>query len=485
MRKRLATALVCAAFLVQSGTPYAQEVTRPQTEQATSQQRSSATPRTRTPFNSPAHLSARAKRELEAYRDKVNEGIVGIVAGGIEGTYLRVATELATVLDETDGGLRVLPIAGKGSLRNIWDIVFARGVDAGLVQSDVLAYAKRENIFPAIGSFIQYIAHLYDEEVHVLARPNIQKIEDLAFKKVNFDGRGSGTYMTANVVFNALGFPVSATTFDQALALEKLKQGEIDALVYVAGKPAALFSKLRPEDNLHFLSIPITPELQQIYSPTRLTSEEYPQLVQEGTPIDTIAVGAVLAVYAWTPEHERYHKVGRFVNAFFSRAAVLQNAPRHPKWRELSLAAPLPGWTRFPPAQAWLKNAALASRDPHSREDFETFLTQVMPGGGTTPEQRDILFAEYQQWRGQRVAEATAGSTRPASEVKKIQSALRDRGLYNGPIDGIAGPATERAIADYRQRYGLPQTAALDLETLQSLAADGGGGRPESGEVAR
>jgi TRAP-type uncharacterized transport system substrate-binding protein len=102
----------------------------------------------RLPFNSPAHLSSSTRRELEALRDKVNEGIVGIVAGGIEGTYLRVVTELGTVLDETDGGLRVLPIAGKGSLSNIWDIVFARGVDAGVVQVRCAGLRQARGHFP-------------------------------------------------------------------------------------------------------------------------------------------------------------------------------------------------------------------------------------------------------------------------------------------------------------------------------------------------
>src|SRR3954452_19625483 len=100
--------------------------------------------------------------------------------GSIEGTYLRVANELASILDDDAGGLRILPIAGKGSLENIWDLVFARGVDLALVQSDVLAYAQREHIFPGVGSFIQYVASLYDEEMHVLAAADIKSVHDLA-----------------------------------------------------------------------------------------------------------------------------------------------------------------------------------------------------------------------------------------------------------------------------------------------------------------
>src|SRR3546814_5601568 len=71
---------------------------------------------------------------------------------------------------------------------------------------------------------------------HVLARPDIKRIEDLAGQKVNFDGEGSGTHMTASLIFDRLGIAVEPTTHDQALALEKLRAGEIAALVYEIGR---------------------------------------------------------------------------------------------------------------------------------------------------------------------------------------------------------------------------------------------------------
>src|SRR4051794_10940346 len=74
-------------------------------------------------------LRSDTQRQLDALRDWVNAGIVGMVSGGIGGSYLRVATELADVLDNSEDGLRILPIAGKGSMQNVWDLVFARGID--------------------------------------------------------------------------------------------------------------------------------------------------------------------------------------------------------------------------------------------------------------------------------------------------------------------------------------------------------------------
>ncbi|MEM9592110.1 MAG: TRAP transporter substrate-binding protein, partial [Pseudomonadota bacterium] len=54
---------------------------------------------------------------------RVNGGRVGIISGGIGGTYLRIATDLASVLDDGDR-VRVLPIMGKGSVQNISDILY-------------------------------------------------------------------------------------------------------------------------------------------------------------------------------------------------------------------------------------------------------------------------------------------------------------------------------------------------------------------------
>src|SRR6476469_2834886 len=76
---------------------------------------------------------------IEAMRARANAGTVGIVSGGVDGTYVRIAADLASVLDDGDN-LRVLPIIGKGSVRNLLDVIFVRGIDIGIVQSDVLAY---------------------------------------------------------------------------------------------------------------------------------------------------------------------------------------------------------------------------------------------------------------------------------------------------------------------------------------------------------
>jgi TRAP transporter TAXI family solute receptor len=297
---------------------------------------------------------AGAQDTLSSRTAAANAGTVGVVSGGVDGTYVRIAADLASVLDDGDR-LRVLPVISKGSVQNISDILYLRGIDIGIVQSDALAYAQKQGMFPGVEQSIQYITKLYEEEVHVLARKDISRIEELSGKRVNVNGKGSGSAITASLLFGALGLSPQFTNDDETTGLEKLKRGDIDAIVYVVGKPARLFTRLDPGTGLHFLPIELVPALAETYLPTRLDHAQYPALIPDGAPVDTVAVGAVMAVFAWQPSTERYQKVARFVDAFFSKFQEFLQPPRHPKWREVNLAAQVPGWKRFPAAQEWLQ----------------------------------------------------------------------------------------------------------------------------------
>jgi Putative peptidoglycan binding domain len=57
----------------------------------------------------------------------------------------------------------------------------------------------------------------------------------------------------------------------------------------------------------------------------------------------------------------------------------------------------------------------------------------------------------------------------PDEIVTNVQEQLYDEGYYDGPIDGILGPDTRAAIADYQADHGLAVTAAIDEPTVESL----------------
>lgn len=365
-------------------------------------------------------------QSINAQRSTANQGTVSIISGGVNGTYIRIASDLAAVLDKP-GQLRVLPIVGKGSVQNITDMMYLRGIDIAIVQSDVLSYIRKEKIHPNIEQRIRYITKLYNEEVHILAGKDIDGLQDLADKKVNVDVAGSGTAITGSTLFNALGLKFEPTNFDQGLALEKLKGGEIAAMMYVSGKPTDLFRKIEAGSGLHFVPVALTPDLLQIYLPSSITHSDYPNLMPDGESADTVAVGAVMAVYNWEPNSERYKSVGAFVDAFFNSFDEFLKPPRHPKWQEVNLAAQLPVWTRFQPAQQWLdrrKTTAGPGYDLALKNSFEEFLTFINETSGhgsrtVNPQTREALFALFLEWRKRQQEQQQPGAkaaapTRPA-----------------------------------------------------------------------
>lgn len=277
---------------------------------------------------------------------RANHGTVGLISGGVDGTYIRIAADLASVLDDGEN-LRVLAMLGKGSIQNISDLIYLRGIDIAIVQSDALAFLTSQNWFPGVTTTVRYIAKLYDEEVHVLARADIASLGDCAGKKVNLDVRGSGTGVTGSLLFGKLGIAIEPTYYSQENALKLLRDGELAALVYVAGQPATLFSTLGTDSRLHFLTVPLDPALVDTYLPAQLASNSYPGLISGSGRVDTVAVGAVMAAFGWMSGSDRFRRVSNFVTALGEKLPQLQQAPHHPKWREVNLRAEVPGWTRF------------------------------------------------------------------------------------------------------------------------------------------
>lgn len=337
-----------------------------------------------------------------------NRGVVQLETGGSAGASIRIAEDLASIVD--DGATRrVVPVVGRSAVQNVQDLVLLRGIDMAILQADVLDGLRRQRIAapvsgPAVDSSFTYIAKLYNEEFHLLARPEIKTVADLANRRVNVGVRGAGTGVTAGRLFDLLKIAVVPVNDSQELALDKLRRGEIAAMAFVEAKPAPLFAGLRHNEGLHFVAVPLDPSVVDAYVPTALTASDYPGLIADDQPIDTVAVGTILAVAKLLPASDRYRNVSNFVDIFFTEFRTLLEPGHHPKWREINLAAALPGWTRFPPAQQWLdRNAAVAKQSPQDLMAlFSRFVDtrqQVIGGAPMTEQQKQDLFGQFQRWQ--------------------------------------------------------------------------------------
>lgn len=335
----------------------------------------------------------------------VNRGVVELETTGSDGISGRIAEDIARLVDDS-GTRRVIPVTGKGSLQNLTDLRYLRGIDMAIVQADVLDYAKEQRLFPGVESSLTYITKLYNEEFHLLARPEIKTVADLADKKVNVDVIGSGTAITAGHLFDRLKLRVTATHDSPRVALDKLRKGEIAAVAFVTGKPAPLFTGLAAGDGLHFVSLPYDPIGNDVYAPTRLTAADYPALVSPDQPVDTVAVGSILLVADLRQMSERYNNIVNFVEVFFTGFQSLRGPGNHPKWNEVNLAAELPGWRRFEPAQQWLRrNVQVAGTpDPEKlKAMFSAFVDERRRASGGAPmteAEKSALFEQFQTWMG-------------------------------------------------------------------------------------
>jgi uncharacterized protein len=334
--------------------------------------------------------------------EQVNDNTVGIVSGSpsADDTYLQIANDLATVLNDSDR-LRILPIVGVGGHQNIRDVRYLKGVDIGLTQLSVLnSYRSFNQLMGQNEDKIVVIAKLFNEEIHLVAAPDITTIEQLNGRKVNIDDVRSGTSQTMRDVFKRLGLKVEEINVIQGQAFQMLKAGQIAATAYVSGKSAKLISSMKFERGIHFLPIPYSSEIGTEYLPSDLTHDDYPDLIPVGQTIQTVADEVVLIGYNWSKNSDRYRRVQTFVEAFFPRIDEFSKPQFHPKWREVNLAVTLKGWKRFEPAEEWLKMNRTADAEKTTQEEFRQFTSsRNAPGGGISTARSDELFQEFLKWK--------------------------------------------------------------------------------------
>ena len=379
----------------------------------------------------------------------LNANTVTLLTGTIGGTYVQFGADLASVLDD-DGNLRVLPIIGRGSVQSVADILFLKGVDLGIVRADTLDYLEKKGFANDIKKQFTYVTKLYNEEMQVVAPKTIKSLNDLEGKTVSVDLPNGGTFVTALTVFERLGIKANFVYIEQRIAMEKLKKGDLDAVIVVGGKPYVSVTTFNNDGRFHLAAVDYSKPLQSDYLPATLTSKDYPNLIPEGETVDTIAVPSVLAAYNWAPNTERSRKLALFVDAFFTKFAALQNPPFHPKWKEVSLPAPLAGWNRLPLAQQWLDKNGV---EPVKRR-FEAFLQENPAAANIQSEaDKEALFRAISCLGGGKERTGTgwpAGRTprRFETETMTSQSATQAAPLRHSPRRSQPARRTPGTLAE-------------------------------------
>ncbi len=297
-------------------------------------------------------VAAQRTPTYEQQQEKINAWTVGLAAGLIEGAPLRLASEMARVVDD-GANLHVLPIVTRGPTENLNSLLYLRGVDLAIISADSLEEYKIQ--FPELRRHVAYLLNLFPSELHVFVRPEIQSLQDLAGKKVNFNTLGTAAAYSGPLIFSRLGINVDKTFIPHPVALQQMRKGgEMAAVVFITSKPVDAFLRGQWEPGFKFLPVAYDSKFEDYYLPATLEAAEYPALIKPGERITTIAAPTVLVSYNWPVGSDRYRRVARFTDYLFNRVDKLQVPGFDPKWQTINLGATVPGLTRFQAAQEWL-----------------------------------------------------------------------------------------------------------------------------------
>jgi TRAP transporter TAXI family solute receptor len=321
---------------------------------------------------------------------------LGLIAGAAASSETMLAADMASLFPHSEQ-LRVLPMLGDTGAGNLAALLDDPRVDLAFVSTDALAGEAAKD--KTLSEKLELVARLSPQEVHLLARADIGSVAELAGRPVNFGPAGSASAATAAALFEALGIKVEVLNLEANSAIERLKQGTVSALVMVGGKPSPLIGAIPANAGIHLLPISFDLSLETTYLPTRFDAGDYPNLITAGSEVATVATGMVLLAARSKADPGAPERVARFVGAVFPRFVELQAQGRHPKWRDVNLAASLPGFKRNRAAETWLEGQQVeAARPMAARADAGQ--APGLPDSLTmSEEQKEALFKRFIEWQ--------------------------------------------------------------------------------------
>lgn len=302
---------------------------------------------------------------------------LGLITGGEKGTYYQFGLNLQALGKQNGVNLSVYP--SRGSIENVFAVYQKPATQMGIVQSDVLAFVARVQTDPVlrrIAKKTKMVFPLYNEEVHLLGRRGISDFDALTDRRVAIGREGSGTYLTARLLFNVSDVtPREMVPIDTDEALAELKAGRIDAMFYVAGYPVKLLTEgVAESDGLAL--IPITNKsITEFYPRAEIPAGTYRW--QTGA-VETVAVKAVLISFDFRKLDCDY--IGKFAKTVADNMSwLLKNG--HPKWKSVDLDYPLRGWEQYDCVRKYLGKAVgpapKAASSPASNPVMDT-IKQVL-----------------------------------------------------------------------------------------------------------
>lgn len=318
---------------------------------------------------------------------------IGMVTGSKTGTYYALGKDMAAVTNSA--GLSVEVKESGGSVDNINRIASGENAALGIVQSDVLGFLKRSKNPSSIkiAENVRMVFPLHHEEIHLIARREIQSFADLEGKRVIVGDEGSGSLITAVNLFSLTGVtPSQMLKISPPEGMVAVLKDQADAMFFVGGKPVKMFKNMEQLhdadaesasllDQLHFVPLNDAAMLRE-YSPAEITPQDY-LFAKETVP--TLAVMSLLVSYDFSTPVSGYAKtrcnrLAQFSASMRKGLGWLQ-ANGHAKWKSIDLDAEPGIWKRDNCAWPLMqKSAVTKEKAPAKTNPLEKDLLNIIKG---------------------------------------------------------------------------------------------------------
>ena len=247
----------------------------------------------------------------------VAQEFISIGTGGVTGVYYPTGGAICRLVNKSrkEHGIRCAVESTGGSVYNI-NTIKAGELEFGVAQSDWQYHAYNgtskfaENPFPDVRA----VFSVHPEPFTLIVRGDsgISSFEDLKGKRVNVGNPGSGQRATMEVVMDAFGIGMSdlalATEYKGSEMAKQLCDGNIDAMIYTIGHPAAAIKEATTTCDARLVSVTGAPVEKLVADNPFYRVATIPGGMYKGTDGDTttFGVGATFVTSADVPEDVVY-----------------------------------------------------------------------------------------------------------------------------------------------------------------------------------
>lgn len=313
---------------------------------------------------------------------------LSVAAGDAGGSEISLARDMAGLVP-TQSDFAMAPVAGDCGLRNIERLLEAPDTSLAFLATDALYAARDEE--PLRAGRLRLVASFGPQEIHVVAGPDIASLSDLDGKPVNLGPEGSGSAITGARLFAAIGIEIEPVALDGAASIAALQQRRIAASVVLGPRPVPLLAKLDAGAGLHLVPINFEGPLEASYLPAWLAHDDYPGLIAASATLPTVATGLLLLTADRSRNPAFKKNSDSTITTLFSKIDTLKTGRHHPKWREVNLAASLPGFIRANAAEVWLNE--------HQQGASKQAVEAGMAAPAFGKDQKEALFKSFIEWQ--------------------------------------------------------------------------------------